>query len=145
MLYWAFIYLCAGAIICGAIWLGRIIISQFTHKRDWTPKPYYWTVAAVIFLVVLKSCEMSAYKDIEVQKQQIADDNYTVLYNACVKNVGEQESQIIKQASGIDFCDCIAKEAIKHTPSDIDEEKLIDIIVDATKLCENLIDKKLDQ
>ena len=88
---------------------------------------------------------MSAYKDIEVQKQQIADDNYTVLYNACVKNVGEQESQIIKQASGIDFCDCIAKEAIKHTPSDIDEEKLIDIIINATKLCENLIDKKLDQ
>ena len=58
MLYWAFIYLCAGAIICGAIWLGRVIISQFTHKRDWTPKPYYWTVAAVIFLVVLKSCEI---------------------------------------------------------------------------------------
>lgn len=145
MLYWLLVYLCAAAIMCGVIWLGRVIISQFTHKQDWTPRPYYWTIAAVIFLVVLKSCEIFAHKDIEAQKQQIADDNYAVFYNTCIKHVGKQEAQIIKQVSGIDFCDCVASETIKHIGSDTDEKMLVDATVNATKLCENLIDKELDK
>lgn len=145
MLYWLLVFLCAGAVLCGAIWLGRIIISQFTHKRDWSSKPYYWTVAAIIFLFVLKSCELSIYKAIEKPKQQISDDNYKVLYSTCIKNFGEQENQIIKQSSGIDFCDCIAKESIKYINSDTDDQMLVDITVNATKQCETLINKELDK
>lgn len=145
MLYWFFVYLCAAVIICGAIWLARVIISHFTHKHDWTPKPYYWTTAALIFLVVLKFWEISAYKEIEKQKQQIADDNYAVFYNTCIKNFGEQMNQIIKKTSGIDFCDCVANETIKHIGSDTDEKTLVNVTINATKLCENLINEELDK
>jgi len=67
--------------------------------------------------------------------------SYTEYYAYCIKSVGNTENMLIKQSSGVDFCDCIANQMVSQEY--INEHSLKAAGEAAAAVCTNKIDKIL--
>ena len=120
------------AVIAGARWC----IDKIRKKsRNWSATVYYWIWIGFLVLSVI-----SWVFDNHPKYQKIRV-SYTEYYAYCIKSVGNTENTLIKQSSGVDFCDCIANQMVSQEY--INEHSLKAAGEVAAAVCTNKIDKIL--
>lgn len=150
--YMIFIQACAAGIICAIIFVARLIITHvFNGRKQWSNRPYWWIATLFVVIVVAKLVGASVGNEMaqwdngthKVQQNAAALVDYDVLYDYCVKNFGIKESEFIKRAVGVDFCDCVATESVKRIKANnaITTNAMVENIKAATGFCETKIDR----
>ncbi len=147
--YMIFINACSCAVICGGIFIVRLIITHVFHgRKQWSNRPYWWIIgiyaamvaANIIGGAIGRSAVRSDIRHNTTQKpvQQV---NYMAIYNNCSQHMDIKDRRVIKTLTGIDFCDCAARESMKHITPHTTEQEIYNIVKSATDVCGNKIEK----
>lgn len=130
------VFFIAAALWTAAIAGTRWCIDKITKKsRNWSATVYYWIWIGFLALSII-----SWVFDNHPKYQKIRV-SYTEYYAYCIKSVGNTENALIKQSSGVDFCDCIVSQMVGQEY--MNEYALKAAGEAATIVCENKIENIL--
>ncbi len=126
----------AAALCTVVIAVARWCIDKIRKKsRNWSATVYYWVWIGFLVLSAISWAFDNHPKYLKIR------GSYTEYYAYCIKSVGNTENTLIKQSSGVDFCNCIANQMVSQEY--INEHSLKAAGEAAAAVCTNKIDKIL--